>query len=247
MQVIRSGVITTIALIFFMSSMNARRVNAHNEWPQWTEQHQLNGLDVTMRGLSKAETKKLFDTRGKRLLRRKHKIRPIEMKIENKNEKEITTSVSDVLAAINFSEPLHDVSRIINAPRRSLPRALVFGLLGTIGVGVGITCVSSVVVGALFSGISSGGIPSVAIFNAFVAPILGAYFGILGAIPVAPTAGYLIGSKYSIVDNKQYAITDIAQPITLEPGQKVQVYVFVDAKSALFIRELSLIDYVAIK
>lgn len=222
MQVIRSGVITAIALIFFMPSMNARRVTKHNEWPQWTEQHQLNGLDVTMRGLSKAETKKLFDTRGKRFLRRKHKIRPIEMKIENKTEKEITTSVSDVLAAINFSEPLHDVSRIINAPRRSLPRALVFGLLGTIGVGVCFGYAVYLVSALYYSATCTCMLDSM---------MLGAMTSMYVCTPVVPTVGCLIGFKCSIIDGKRHAITDITESITLEPGQKVQVYVFVDAKA----------------
>ncbi len=222
MKIIRSGVIAAITLILFIPSMNARRVNTHNEWPQWAEQHQLNGLDVTMRGLSKAETKKLFDKRGKRLLKRGKMIRPIEVKIENVTDKEIITGVNDILASMQFSEPLRDVSRIINAPRRSFPRALGFGLLGAVGVGVCFGYAVYLVSALYYSATCTCVLDSM---------MLGAMTSMYVCTPVVPTVGCLIGFKCSIIDGKRHAITDITESITLEPGQKVQVYVFVDAKA----------------
>ncbi|MCL4229484.1 hypothetical protein KJZ61_02200 [Candidatus Dependentiae bacterium] len=222
MKMIRSGVIIAMVLAFFMPSMNARRVNTHNEWPQWTEQHQLNGLDVTMRGLSKAETKKLFNARGKRLLKGKKSIRPIEIIIKNETDKEITAGTRDILVAINFSTPLRDVSRIINAPRRSFPRALAFGLLGAVGAGVCIGYAAYIVGSLYFFALGVDVLGSM---------MMGGFTAVYVCLPVVPTAGYLVGSRYSIVDDKHYVITDITQPITIEPRQKVQVYVFVDAKA----------------
>ncbi|GEM_PF-3204268 len=226
MKIIRSGVIAIlITLVIFTLPIHAIEKTERHEWPQWTKHQRLDGLDIMMRGLSKVETKKLFDARGKRLLRRRKSIRPIEVVIRNETGKEEAIKIGDILRDINFSTPLRDVSHIVEISQKKVSTKLAFGLLGIFGMGVG---VFMGYVGCL--SLIGCGLKPAMLFGLSVNDVWMPWTVYIG-VPISVLSGMISAADYL------YSIAEgyrrVTQSILIKPGHIMRAYIFVDAKALM--------------